>query len=146
MAQPQSRQRNVRLLPPGHAAPPTVGQQAAATTPDKVTLSDGRVVTLRRLNGLDSAELNQAMEEAGFTKLEGVGRATYLACRGLRAVLEIDGKMQTPFKTGAELKARLAGLDDADVMAIAGAYMRLVGEVPQQAQTFPAADSGSAQS
>lgn len=120
--------------------PPAPSQTSAS---DTVTLPSGTVIKFRRLNGLDSALLEQQMEQAGFTGLTGPGRATYIRCLALYATETINGALQTPPQDAAALRMRLASLADSDWDALMAAYLRWTGGVPADA-TFPAGDGAAA--
>lgn len=128
----QARSRNVRFEPPQAA----VGQPAPTHRDDEVVLADGTRITIRRLNGLDEATVEECMEEAGFVNMDGPGRGTYLRCCACVTIIEVNGQLQVPPQTGAELKSRLSMRLGADWNVIVAAYARLIGAVPKDA-TFP---------
>lgn len=133
---PTPRSRDARTALPAHAHVAEQGGLSSSSSAT-VTLPSGKVITFRRLSGLDSCLLEQAMEEAGFTRLSGPGRATYIRCLALYAIEEIDGLLQSPPQDGAALKARLLSLADGDWDTLMTAYMTRAGMVPNDATFQP---------
>lgn len=97
------------------SAPETPSEaKAVPRTPGVVTLSNGDKITLRRLNGLDMAQMEQAMYEAGFRQNDGPGSNTYYRCCAAFAIVDKNGQLQAPPTTPDALRIILSSYYEDD--------------------------------
>lgn len=124
----QSQPVPIAVEAPVPAPTPTPASTDAPATPaipGRATLSDGTVVEMRRMSGLDTSRAENLMQEAGFRYFEGPGQITYLRCMAVYAIKSKDGKTVVPPTTPDALTAELSTYFEDDLALIVYAYQTL---------------------